>query len=137
MSDFPADDGVLTLEYLEGVLAKLRREPLRDIHVAPARLPERDDYIPHLDYRFSFMFGPRVFVSPHLPDEQPRKLTRRERFWLWVESLCDRAEIYYYGPRIKRTEPAPAYLIGRDLYIPRRAAAALYQGAKEPCPTKS
>lgn len=69
--------------------------------------------------------GVRVFVSDYLPDEQPRKLTRRERFWLWVESLCDQAEIYYYGPKIKRTEPAPAYLVGRDLYVPRRMAAAI------------
>lgn len=70
-------------------------------------------------------FWPRVVVSNYLPNEHPRKLTRRERFWLWVESLCDRAEIYYYGPRIKRTEPAPSYLIGQDLYISRRTAAAI------------
>ena len=72
-----------------------------------------------------FGFSPRVFVRDFLPDEQPRKLTRRERFWLWVESLCDRAEVYYYGLKIKRTEPAPSYLIGRDLYVTPRTAAAL------------
>lgn len=70
-------------------------------------------------------FWPRVIMSDYLLDEQPRKLTRRERFWLWVESLCDRAEIYYYGPRIKKTEPAPSYLIGQDLYISRRTAAVI------------
>jgi hypothetical protein len=68
---------------------------------------------------------PRVIVSDFLPDEQQRRLTRRERFWVWIEDLCDRAEIYYYGPKIKRTEPAPSYLIGHDLYVTRRTAAAI------------
>lgn len=80
----------------------------------------------HAPRRFGALgFSSQVIVCPYLPDEQPRKLTRRERFWVWIESLCDRAEVYYYGPKIKRTEPAPVYLIGRDLYVSPRAAAAI------------
>lgn len=70
-------------------------------------------------------FSPRVIVSNYLPNEQPCKLTRWERFRVWVENLADRAEVYYHYPRVKRTEPGPAYLIGRDLYVPTRMAAAI------------
>lgn len=69
--------------------------------------------------------GPRLIVSNYLPDGQPRKLTRWERFRVWVEGLADRAEVYYHYPRVKRTEPTPAYLIGHDLYVSPRAAAAI------------
>lgn len=70
-------------------------------------------------------FPPRVVVSDYLPVEQPRKLTRWERFRVWVENLADRAEVYYHYPRVKRTEPTPAYLIGDRLYVTPRTAAAI------------
>lgn len=70
-------------------------------------------------------FSPRVFLSDHLPAEQPRKLTRWECFRVWIENLADRAEVYYHYTRVKRTEPASAYLIGNDLYVPRRSVAVV------------
>jgi len=70
-------------------------------------------------------FAPRFFVSDYLPAATPRKLTRWERFRVWVEDLADRADVYYYYPRVKRVEPARAYVFGRDVYIPRAALKVL------------
>lgn len=72
------------------------------------------------------LFGLRTVVvsDAYLPAERPRKLTRWERFRVWVEDLADRADCYYHYPRVKRTEPAPAgYLFGRNLLVVRSDAA--------------
>jgi len=98
---------ILTMEKLLADMEKLGYRELHQHHAA------------------ALGYCQRVIVSNYLLDEQPRKLTRRERFWLWIERLCDQAEIYYYGPKIKRTEPAPSYLIANYLYVTPRTAAAI------------
>lgn len=113
MADETGD--VLTIEKLNEAIASLRK--LEDRPLGPFKS----------SLGLGFAAGPRFFVSDYLPAEAPRKLTRWERFRVWVEDLADRADIDYHYPRVKRAEPVAAYLFGRDLYIPRPAAAVLME----------
>lgn len=123
------DEGVLSMEKLAAMLEEIRSGKSQ-YPIQPGRLPEEGDYIPPSRSHFGLaghgFYGLRVHPTSYLPAEQPRKLTRWERFRVWVEDLADRAEVYYHYPRVKRTETAPAaYLIGQDLYIQSRALSML------------
>jgi hypothetical protein len=110
------DDGeppVLTLESLAAVVDRHRGA------LAPGPMASSWKDLWHFSSPFP------IIVTDYLPAEQPRKLTRWERFRVWVEDLADRADVYYHYPRVRRTEPAKGYLIGRDLYTPRAAISVL------------
>lgn len=52
--------------------------------------------------------GISIVESPHLVTTRPRVLSHWERFRVWVESLADRAEVYYHYPRVARTVTEPS-----------------------------
>jgi hypothetical protein len=52
--------------------------------------------------------GIPVVESPYLVTTRTRVLSRWEKFRVWVESLADRAEIYYHYPRVARTVTEPS-----------------------------
>lgn len=110
------DGDVLTMEKLKEAVERLR---------SGGCLPSGTVATWSSPWHAEPLFGLRTFVSDYLPAEVPRKLTRWERFRVWVEDLADRADCCYHFPRVQRTEPAKAILIGRDLYIPRAAASSM------------
>lgn len=56
----------------------------------------------------------KIITSNLLTVSTPKPLSLFERFRVWVESLADRAEVYYHYPRVQRSilRPDPkAYLL--------------------------
>ena len=49
-----------------------------------------------------------IVESPHLVTTRTRVLSRWEKFRVRVESLADRAEVYYHYPRVARTVTEPS-----------------------------
>lgn len=49
-----------------------------------------------------------LVISPYLTESVPRSnFSLSERFRMWVESLADRAEVYYHYKRVERVEVKP------------------------------
>lgn len=49
-----------------------------------------------------------IVETPHLVITRTRVLSIWEKFRVWIESLADRAEIYYHYPRVVRTVIEPS-----------------------------
>lgn len=71
---------------------------------------EEADRLLHLFHKETVTYrGIPVVTSSHLTETititrvYPTSFTLVERFFLWVESLCERSEIYYYWRKIPRT----------------------------------
>jgi len=64
--------------------------------------------------------GLRIVTSLHLVDVERIPLTLLDSFFLWIERLCNEADIYYYWRRVKTTREVPskkAIIIGDTIYI--------------------
>jgi hypothetical protein len=62
----------------------------------------------------------KIRTSEFLVESEPVKLTLLDEFLLWIERLCNEAEIYYYWNKVERTRQVPSrkiVVIGGTVYV--------------------
>jgi hypothetical protein len=64
--------------------------------------------------------GLKIVTSSHLVEYETIPLTLLDSFFLWVERLCNEADIYYYWKKVQPTREVPSkkvLIIGNTMYI--------------------
>lgn len=62
----------------------------------------------------------KIVTNPYLVEQEPVELDLIDKFFLFVERLCNEADIYYYWRKVETTREVPSkkvVVMGGTIYV--------------------